>query len=116
MLKYQFTFLDKFKKDYKSAKKKNIALDDDFKNFVEEFDHLKGDTVSSTNGAKKIRFAKANEGKSGGYSVYYFFQVENKVYFLRLFAKSKQEELSFKEKVEIAQIIKAIKAKSNQGS
>ena len=37
MLEYTFAFLDKFKKDYKEAKKKNQALDDDFGDFLENF-------------------------------------------------------------------------------
>ncbi|MEA2027357.1 MAG: type II toxin-antitoxin system RelE/ParE family toxin [Campylobacterota bacterium] len=111
MLKYQFTFLNKFKKDYKSAKKKNRALDDEFEIFLEDFEPSEGVLVSGTNGASKIRLARNDQGKSGGDHIYYYFQIEDRVYLLRLFAKSKQEELSTKEKIEIAQIIKAIKDK-----
>jgi len=37
MPKYQFTFLDKFKKDYKHLKKKNVNLDNDFSQFLKSF-------------------------------------------------------------------------------
>ena len=112
MLKYQFAFLDKFKKDYKGAKKKNPEIDDEFSGFLEAFNHLEGVRVSGTGGAQKIRLARKHQGKSGGYRIYYFFQFENKIYLLRLFAKNQQEELRTKEKIEISQIIKAIKDKA----
>jgi len=51
---------------------------------------------------------RANKGKNGGYRVYYFFLVGEKIYLLRLFAKSEQDELSIKEKIQMAEIIKAI--------
>lgn len=110
MLNYAFTFLDKFKKDYKDAKKKNPALDTDFEEFLKAFDPARGDTVSGTSGAQKIRMPRANKGKSSGYRVYYFFTLGEKIYLLRLFAKSEQEELSIKEKIQLAEIIKAIQA------
>jgi len=63
MPKYQFTYLDKFKKDYKTSKKKNINLDHDFAQFIENFNPNDGVLVSATNGAKKIRFSKNNSGE-----------------------------------------------------
>lgn len=113
MLEYTFAFLDKFKKDYKEAKKKNQTLDDDFGDFLERFSHTKGDMVSGTNGAQKIRLSRADKGKSGGYRVYYYYAFENKIYLLRLFSKSNQSDISIKEKVEISEIIKSIKANYN---
>jgi len=111
MPEYQFTFLDKFKKDYKLSKKKNVHLDNDFSQFLENFNADEGVLVSATNGAKKVRFSKANSGKSGSYRVYYYFELEDKVYLLRLFAKNQQSELSMKEKIAISEIVKAIKGK-----
>jgi hypothetical protein len=49
MTKYSFAFLDKFKKDYKEAKKKNQKLDDEFADFINSFEHTKGDAVTGTN-------------------------------------------------------------------
>jgi len=114
MLKYSFAFLDKFKKDYKDAKKKNPTLDTDFEEFLNMFNPTKGDTVAGTNGAQKIRMPRANKGKSGGYRVYYFFLVGEKIYLLRLFAKSEQDELSIKEKIQMAEIIKAIQRNDDE--
>lgn len=105
--------MDKFKKDYKEAKKKNQKLDDEFADFVDSFRHTKGDVVAGTNGAQKIRMARADKGKSGGYRIYYYFCFETKVYLLRFYAKSSTEELSLKEKIEIFEIIKTIKSTTN---
>jgi len=57
---------------------------------------------------KKLDFQKIIVGKSGSYRVYYYFLLEDKVYLLRLFAKTQQAELSMKEKIAVAEIIKAI--------
>jgi mRNA-degrading endonuclease RelE of RelBE toxin-antitoxin system len=113
MPKYNFTFLPKFQKDYKEAKKKNYQLDDDFSELLQNFDHTKGDTVSHTNGAQKIRMSRANMGKSSGYRIYYYFAFEDKIYLLRMYAKSEKEELDLKSKIEIAEIISAIKSCKN---
>ena len=114
MTKYSFAFLDKFKKDYKEAKKKNQKLDDEFADFLESFRHTKGDIVAGTNGAQKIRMAGFGKGKSGGYRIYYYFCFETKVYLLRLYAKSNTDELTLKEKIEIFEIIKTIKLNSDK--
>ncbi len=70
MIKYQFTFIDSFKKDYKELKKKNHNLDKDFEDFINDFNPLKGDIVIGTKGAKKIRMSGKNRGKSGAYRIY----------------------------------------------
>jgi mRNA-degrading endonuclease RelE of RelBE toxin-antitoxin system len=111
MLNYSFAFLSKFKKDYKEAKKKNHQLDEEFSKFIEDFNHLKGDVVVGTSGARKIRMAGAQKGKCGGYRIYYYFEFESKIYLLRFFAKNIQEDLSIKEKIEITEIIQAIKSR-----
>ena len=110
MSKYRFSFLDKFKKDYKDAKKKNPKLDEEFEDFLEVFEHTAGDFVVGASGAQKIRLARGACGKSGGYRVYYYYAVENKIYLLRLYAKNDITDLSIKEKIEISEIIKFIKA------
>ena len=114
MTKYEFAFLDKFKRDYKEAKKKNEKLDDEFADFINSFEHTKGDVVAGTNGAQKIRMAGFGKGKSGGYRIYYYFCFETKVYLLRLYPKSNTEELSLKEKIEIFEIIKTIKSNTDK--
>ncbi|NWF66648.1 MAG: hypothetical protein HXX81_04175 [Campylobacterales bacterium] len=109
MSKYQFTFIDSFKKEYKELKKRNIDLDNDFENFINEFDHLKGDVVIGTKGAKKIRMRGKNRGKSGAYRIYYYFVLDDKVFLLRMFKKSDIEDVSFKELFEISKIVNSIK-------
>jgi hypothetical protein len=109
MTKYSFTYLEKFGKDYKEAKKKNPKLDEEFESFIVEFNHTLGDAVKGTGGAQKIRMSRADKGKSGGYRVYYYFTINDKIYLLRFYPKSDKEELSIKEKIEIFEIVKAIK-------
>ena len=41
--------------------KKNPTLDADFEEFLKTFEHTKGDVVSGTNGAQKIRMARVQD-------------------------------------------------------
>jgi mRNA-degrading endonuclease RelE of RelBE toxin-antitoxin system len=109
MNKYQFTFIESFKRDYKELQKSNFNLDKDFKNFIGEFEPQKGDTVVGTKGAKKIRMKGKNRGKSGAYRIYYYFILDDKVFLIRMFEKSDMEDLSFKELLEISKIVNTIK-------
>ena len=84
-------------------------LDAELEEFIDGFDHTQGVVVPGTGGAQKIRLKRADAGKSAGYRVYYYFRREEKVYLLRLYAKSEKEELSLKEKIKIRQIVQAIK-------
>ena len=113
-LRVDFGVIKIKKRDYKEAKKKNQKLDYEFADFLESFEHKKGDIVAGTNGAQKIRMARADKGKSGGYRIYYYFCFETKIYLLRLYAKSDIEELGLKEKIEIFEIIKTIKSNSDK--
>lgn len=98
MLNYAFTFLDKFKKDYKDAKKKNPTLDTEFEEFLKAFDPARGDTVSGTSGAQKIRMPRANKGKSSGYRVYYFFTLGEKIYLCKVICKKRTRRTLHKRK------------------
>lgn len=69
-MKYRFIPIRLFLRDYKNNKKHNPNLSSDFDNFLNTFDHAKGNTVAGTNGAKKIRMAKSGKGKSGSYRIY----------------------------------------------
>ena len=45
----------------------------------------------------KVRMARSNEGKSGGYRVIVFFRKGEKTFFQYLFAKSERDNISIKE-------------------
>ena len=61
-----------------------------------------GDLIRGTGGVRKVRFAIAGSGKSGGVRViYYFFNETVPVYLLTLFAKNEKENLGKDERNEL---------------
>ena len=48
-LRVDFGVIKIKKRDYKEAKKKNQKLDDEFADFINSFEHTKGDAVTGTN-------------------------------------------------------------------
>lgn len=62
-------------------------------------DPLKGDLIKGTGGLRKIRLAKSNEGKSGGYRVIYLdLKKYDVTYLLILYSKNVQENLTREQK------------------
>ena len=58
-----------------------------------------GDVIEGTGGARKIRFAGKNKGKSGGYRVITFFTgTDIPVFLLNIFAKNEKTDLTPKER------------------
>ena len=54
-----------------------------------------GPTMIGTGGVRKLRFARAGEGKSGGLRViYYYRNAAGRIYMLTLYPKSVQSNLS----------------------
>jgi len=70
----------------------------------EELDNLKdilsrnpdaGELIKGTGGFRKIRLARKDSGKSGGYRVItFFYNYEIPVFLVDIYAKSKQDNLS----------------------
>jgi len=54
----------------------------------------------------KVRMARSNEGKSGGYRVIVFFKKGEKTFFHYLFVKSERENISPKELKDFKQVAK----------
>jgi len=87
---------------------------------VEEYEELvfclalhpeSGDEIPGTGGVRKVRFAAKGKGKSGGVRViYYFFDEENPLYAIFLYAKNEQANLTPRQKKEVAAFAAAIKA------
>jgi len=68
--------------------------------------------IPGTGGVRKARWGRAGRGKSGGVRViYYFAPVPDAVYFLAIYAKNEQENLTDADKKVIRKIVEAIKAK-----
>lgn len=58
-----------------------------------------GDLIQGTNGLRKTRLKSSSKGKSGGYRVCYLDLPEKeKIFFILIYAKNVQEDLSGEEK------------------
>lgn len=59
----------------------------------------RGVIIQGTGGVRKIRFKMGNKGKRGGVRIiYYWVSRKFKIYFLTMYAKCNQEDLSSQEK------------------
>lgn len=87
-----------FREDFEAFKKKLAEHPDE------------GDVIPGTGGVRKTRLKSASKGKSGGFRVCYFDDVERQEIFLILiYAKNVQEDLSNQDKRTLKEIINAIK-------
>jgi len=69
-----------------------------------------GDIIQGVGGARKMRFALSDTGKSGGIRVIYI-DLENKqqMYLLLCYPKSKQDDLTIEQKKQVRVLIEALK-------
>lgn len=62
--------------------------------------------VAGTGGIRKARAARGNAGKSGGVRImYYFWLSEEVIYFLDIYAKNEQENISSADKKTLKNLI-----------
>jgi hypothetical protein len=54
---------------------------------------LAGDVIPSSNGCRKVRWARQGMGKRGGVRVIYFNEVEGRIWLLIAYAKAKFDNL-----------------------
>ncbi|MCC8046216.1 MAG: type II toxin-antitoxin system RelE/ParE family toxin [Clostridiales bacterium] len=67
--------------------------------------------MKGTGGLRKMRFAFAHEGKSGGVRICYVdFVIEEVIYLITVYPKNEKDNLSNAERNEIKKVIEAIKA------
>jgi hypothetical protein len=67
--------------------------------------------IAGTGGARKARAGRGSRGRSGGVRVIYFYRTRaGEIFFIMIYAKSAQEELSDAQRKEIRQIVAAIDA------
>ncbi len=67
---------------------------------------LAGDLVSGTGGARKVRFASAGKGKSGGYrTIHYFGGDDVPLFLLSVISKGQRADLSQAERNGLAAIL-----------
>ena len=71
---------------------------------------LAGELMQGTNGARKIRFALSNTGKSSGVRVIYTDMTHTqKLYLILCYAKGKQDNLTPEQKKQIKGLIQTLK-------
>jgi hypothetical protein len=70
----------------------------------------KGDIIQGAAGARKIRMAAEGRGKSGGYRVLYYLRLSlDTILFIDLFPKNEKENLTDREKKDLAHFIRSMK-------
>jgi len=70
----------------------------------------RGVIIQGTGGVRKIRFKLGNKGKRGGVRVIYYWVSKNfRIYFLTMYAKCNQEDLSPHEKNVLSALAKELK-------
>ena len=68
-----------------------------------------GDVIQGTGGIRKLRWARADKGKSGGVRVIYYFHSEMMpLYLLAVFGKNEKANISAEEKVILSKAIKKL--------
>ncbi len=88
MIHFKTTTL--FDKQAKKLGKKYRNLKNDLSSFIEDFEKLHASATSIQKNLYKVRIANSNKnrGKSAGYRVYYYIQLEETTYLLTIYDKS----------------------------
>lgn len=69
-----------------------------------------GDIIQGTGGAKKVRFALPDTGKSGGIRIIYIDITHRKqVYLILCYPKSQQDDLTFEQKRQVRTLVETLK-------
>jgi len=67
-----------------------------------------GDVMAGTGGARKFRWARKNEGKSGGFRVVTYYPGAERVYLIDVFAKNEKANLSKAERNDLKKLTAAL--------
>lgn len=74
-----------------------------------------GDVMQGTGGVRKLRWARAGRGKSGGVRVIYYFHDEAMpLYLLAMFPKNEKADLSKAERNDLAKLTAILKSTARQ--
>ena len=96
-----------------SKKWKELGLTDDNLRELQNVllkDPKSGSVIQGTGGLRKIRIPMENTGKSGGARVLYVdIEYKETIYFINVYAKSEQEDLSEEEKKALKVVVKFLK-------
>ena len=104
----RFETLPLFEKQVKKLLKKYPHIKNDIKNFVNDFNKLHQKATSIKKNIFKVRIANSdkNKGKRSGYRAYYYYKVDDVVYLLNIYDKSKIEMID--EKIVLEEVKKFI--------
>lgn len=76
-------------------------------------DPERGTVQGGTGGVRKVRFALGNRGKSGGARVVYLYvEIREKIYFVLVFPKNVQVNLTGEQKKRIRDLVATLKEES----
>lgn len=84
----------------------------DFDDFQRELANSpeKGAIIKGTGGVRKIRLKSASSGKSSGFRVcYYFLMQDNEIFFLLIYSKNAQENLTMQQKKELKELVEIVR-------
>ena len=100
-------FSTRFLKDSKKLKKKFPTIDQDLLDLVNEIEKGKkiGDKLTNIDGLPiykdRIQNSAVKKGKSGGFRVIYYLEINNIAYFITIYSKSDQQNIKSKEIISI---------------
>ena len=86
-----------------------IATDAEMQDLQKELiqNPYKGDLIKGTGGARKIRMKLTGAGKRGGArAIYYYVDLQGEIWFLDIYLKTSQQDISEKEKKRLYIFIK----------
>lgn len=96
-----------------TRKWQSLGLTDDDLRTLENFllkNPKLGDTISGTNGIRKIRIPLDNLGKRGGARVIYIdIEIKECIYLLNVYAKNEKTDLTQKEKKMLRKLVDILK-------
>ncbi len=88
-----------------------LLTDDEYRELQDSLieNPILGKVLKKLGGARKLRHAAKNKGKSGGIRVIYYYQVESAINFLLAFSKNEKENLTAVDEKMIINLVDAIK-------
>ncbi|MFI3310685.1 type II toxin-antitoxin system RelE/ParE family toxin [Ewingella allii] len=94
-----------------SRKCKELLTEDEYCQLQEYLTHSPdaGAVIVGTGGCRKIRWAKAGKGKSGGVrAIYYYLCADGQIFMLLVYPKSDKDSLSNNEKAILKSIVQSL--------
>jgi len=99
--------LDSFKKNFKTLKKKYRNIKNDIKKLTVELQENPQAGIALQYNCYKLRVANSSvpTGKSGGFrTIYYFLSESRTIYLIAIYSKTKKENISENELLELLKI------------